>query len=99
MIPLVGWPAIAKAATQALGCSVSVRTAQRYARPGRPNRLPVYKYDNGRVYLKRSALKLWRQAWTMPLGGREPGRKEAGHGGAARASQHRALSRPGLDGA
>jgi hypothetical protein len=72
-IVIFGWPAIAKAAGKAIGRSVSIRTAQRYARPGRPNRLPVFKYENGVVYLKRGALALWRDAFAMPLGGREPG--------------------------
>jgi hypothetical protein len=89
MTPILGWPAIAKATGKALGRSVCVRTAQRYARPGRLNRLPVYKYDNGQVYLKRSAIKLWKQAWSMPLGGHEPGRCEPG----GRNSQGRAPGR------
>jgi hypothetical protein len=75
--PIVGWRAIAAAVCKAVGGSACVRTAQRYARPGRTNRLPVFKYDNGVVYLKPSALELWKEARSMPLGGREPGRKVA----------------------
>ncbi len=73
MKPICGWPAIAKAVGKALGGSVSVRTAQRYARSGRTNRLPVFSYDNSRVYLMPSALRLWKRARAMPLGGRLPG--------------------------
>jgi hypothetical protein len=73
--PLAGWREIAFAVTKAMGRSVSVRTAQRYARPGRPNRLPVYKWDNGVVYMLPSGLALWVGARGLPLGGREPGRQ------------------------
>jgi hypothetical protein len=71
--PICGWPQIAKAVSRALGCSVSKRTAQRYARPARPHRLPVFRYDNGRVYLMPGALRLWVNTRAMPLGGRLPG--------------------------
>jgi hypothetical protein len=73
MKPICGWPQIAKALGRALGCSVSRRTAIRYAQPGRRHRLPVFRYDNGRVYLLPGALRLWVNTRSMPLGGRLPG--------------------------
>jgi hypothetical protein len=72
--PICGWNAIADAVSRAIGTSCCRKTAQRYAKPGRPNRLPVFRYDNGVVYLLPSALSLWREARSMPLGAREPGR-------------------------
>ena len=73
-MPIAGWRAIAAAVSKATGASACIRTAQRYARPGRRNRLPVYKWDNGVVYMKPSGLALWKEARGIPLGGREPGR-------------------------
>ena len=73
MRAICGWRKIAKAVSNAVGCSVSIRTAQRYASHGRRNRLPVYRYDNGCVYLMSNTLKLWKRARAMPLGGRLPG--------------------------
>jgi hypothetical protein len=83
-IPLVGWWAIATAVTRAVGASVSVRTAQRYAEQGRRNRLPVDRYDNGVVYLMPSGLRLWVNARSMPLGGRPPGLEVSGRRGRRR---------------
>ena len=73
MSPICGWPAITKAVGKILKCPISIRTVQRYARPGRENRLPVYRYDNGRVYMMSNTLKLWKRARSLPLGGRLPG--------------------------
>ena len=73
--PIAGWEAIATAAGRAIQQSVSVNTAKRYAAPGRDNRLPVYKYQNERVYLSPEDLALWARAWLRrrPLGAKVPG--------------------------
>lgn len=67
---IIGYAAIAKATSAALGRSVQERTAKSWAHPDpekRPTglraRLPVYKYPDGRVYLSRRDLDVWAQAW------------------------------------
>ena len=73
--PIVGWAAIAVATGKAINRSVVVKTAQRYASPGRSNRLPVDSYGNGTVYLARADLALFARAW---LRARPVGSKPAG---------------------
>jgi hypothetical protein len=68
--PICGWIAITAAVAKTLDLTLSTKTVQRYAQPGRPNRLPVFQYDNGGVYLTPSALELWAAARSMPLGAR-----------------------------
>lgn len=77
--PIIGYDQIAKAVTRAIKCSVSVRTAKRYAAQGRTNRLPVFVYPNGRAYLIPAHLALWAQAWLArkPSGARPPGKAKA----------------------
>ena len=72
----MGWGQIAKAVTKALKQSVVTRTARRYAEPGRENRLPVYRYPNGRVYLMPQDLALWAAVWMrqLPVGAQTPGK-------------------------
>lgn len=68
--PIMGYTAIAAAVGRAIGSSVCVKSAKRYAR--RPvNRLPVHKFGNGRVYLRPEDLALWAAAWraALPVGG------------------------------
>lgn len=74
--PIEGWPSIADAAGEAIEQILSVRTVQRYAAPGRDNRLPVYKWPNERVYLLPEDLALWARAWLRrrPLGAKMPGK-------------------------
>lgn len=81
--PIVGYEAIAAAVAAALKRSVDVRTAKRWAhqnpakRPkGLRNRLPVCKYDDGRVYLLPADLAVWAAAWLtqLPSGAQLPGR-------------------------
>ncbi len=73
--PIVGYEAIAKAATKATQQSISVRTAKRYARQGYEPRLPVFRYPNGRVDMTPEALALWAAAWLArrPTGAVLPG--------------------------
>lgn len=72
---IVGYEAIARAVTAALGTSCSERTVRRYARQGRQHRLPVMIYPNRRAYLLRADLEVWARAWLAPRpsGAREPG--------------------------
>jgi hypothetical protein len=74
--PIEGWPSIAEAAGLSVDQIFSVRTVQRYAAPGRDNRLPVYKWQNERVYLLPEDLALWAAAWLRrrPLGAKMPGK-------------------------
>jgi hypothetical protein len=74
--PICGWTDIAAEASKAIQQSVTVRTAQRYAEPGKDNRLPVWIWPNGRVYLMPEELELWKRAWLRrrPTGGRMPGK-------------------------
>ena len=75
--PIIGWDEIAKAVTKETGSSCSVRTAQRYAKAGRHNRLPVWCYDNGRVYLLPAGLDVWNRSRSMPLGAHPVGGRRA----------------------
>ena len=81
--PIVGYAAIARAVTRALGFSCGKRTVQRYARQGRTLRLPVLVYPNGRAYLLPDDLAVWARAWLSPRpsGAREPGRSSSIGGG------------------
>lgn len=76
---IVGHANIAAAVGKAIDRSVSVRTAKRYARQGRDNRLPVQVYPDGRVYLLPADLDVWVRAWKAPRpsGGRPSGRANA----------------------
>ena len=67
--PIAGWVAIAAAVGKATRSSVCERTARRYARQGRINRLPVFKFlDNGNVYLLPSHLVQWAANRSIPVG-------------------------------
>ncbi len=81
-----GWDEIAKATSKALGRSVQVSTARRWAAPDRQPRLPVFQYGNGRVYMNLAHLALFKTAWTsqVPVGGRPPGFRVTRQGGVRR---------------
>lgn len=58
-----GYENIARATGRAINTSVSVRTAKRWAKEGRDNRLPVYPLPNGRAALLEEDLAVWARAW------------------------------------
>jgi hypothetical protein len=79
--PIIGYEAIAAAASARLKRSVCVRTAKRWAKAARGwrPRLPVLVYPNGRAYLLPAHLEVFAVAWEAhrPSGAREPGRLAA----------------------
>ena len=62
-----GWEDIARETGRSINRSVCVRSAQRYAQPGRDNRLPVFFWPDGTVFMRRTHLRLWAAAWLDPL--------------------------------
>lgn len=80
---VVGYAAIAARLRTELGRAVDERTVKRWShadaekRPaGLRQRLPVFKYPDGRVYLLEADLTTWVKAWRTPLptGGALPGK-------------------------
>jgi len=80
LAPIIGYEAIAKAASKATNTSISVRTAKRYAsqewamQTGRM-RLPVMRWGNGTVDILPEELEAWARAFCVrrPVGARLPG--------------------------
>lgn len=75
---VMGWGPITAAVSEALGrtgrAALTSRTVRRYA-ARRWGPLPVWKYGNGRVYLRLVDLEAWARAELapVPVGGRRVG--------------------------